>query len=145
MSSYLDITQQIQEVLDDNKQKISNKLYLQISDLNQKGYNIQSDNIYRIEYIISKPLHISENFYRTKIMKHKALVKLCEEDYDKILHYINNSCQCSNLIVENIKEQINLNSREIIGNTICSECEDSETQNSIQVISEIYILSIIKD
>ena len=144
--SYLDITQNIQEILDDNKTKISNKLYLQISDLNKKAFDIQSSNIYRVCYMTSKPLHISENYYRTKIIKETSLVKLQQEDFEKLTEYLdNNRCQCSNLIIQNIKEQLNIHSREIIGNTICSECEDCETQSSIQIISEIHILSIVKD
>lgn len=146
MSSYLEITQNIQEILDDNKQKISNKLYLQISDLNKKAFDIQSNNIYRVEYIISKPLHISENFYRTKIIKEKSLVKLPQEDFEKLKEYLdNNRCQCSNLIINNVKDQINIHSHEINCNTICRECEDCETENTVQIISEIHILSIVKD
>ena len=145
-SSYLEITQQLQEILDDNKIKLSNKLYLQMSDLNQKAYNIQSNNVYKVEYITSKPLHISENYYRTKMCKEKSLVKLPQEDYEKLVESLEeNHCQCSNLIVQNIKQQINVRSHEVIGSTLCSECEDCENQSSIQLISEIHLLSIVKD
>ena len=144
--SYLEITKSIQEILDDNKNKLSNKLYLELSNLNQKAYNIQSNNIYNVEYITSKPLHISENYYRTKIVREKALIKLCQEDYQKLCDCLEgNHCQCSNLIVQNIREQLNARSHEVIGNVVCSDCEDCENQSSIQVISEIYILSITKD
>jgi hypothetical protein len=144
--SYLEITQNIQEVLDDNKQKISNKLYIELSNLNQQAYNIQSNNIYRVCYVISKPLHISECYYRTKLMKEQSLVKLSPEDYEKLTVCLEgNHCQCSNLVIQNIKEQLNIHSHEINCNTLCSDCEDCETENTVQVISEIYILSIVKD
>ena len=145
-NEYLSIIAKSQEVLDDNKTKISNKLYVELSNLNQQAYNIQSNNIYRVEYIITRPLHISENYYRSKLMKHKALVKLPQEDFEKLTVYLdNNRCQCSNLIIQNIKDQINIISHEINCNTLCRECEDCETENTVQIISEIHILSIAKD
>ena len=138
--------EQLQSLLDDNKQSIGDDLYLKMCSLNQAQFEEKKNSFYRVTYCVSSPQKTGNNDYFLNIKILTGIVKIPEENYIHVLSKIN-GCQCD-LVFCSVFEQLPKYTCEMVSSyysECCAEavCDcDGYTKTNIECKPKI--ISIIK-
>ena len=138
--------EQMQSLLDDNKESIGDDLYLKMCELNKAQFEQKKNCFYRVNYCISVPSKISTNDYYIEIQLKSSIVQIPEENYTHILSKISH-CQ-HDLVFCSVFEQLSKYNFEMISSyysECCSEavCDcDGYTKTNIE--SRPRLVSIVK-
>jgi len=140
-----DRVHELQSIIDENKEKLSDGSYLKICELNQQIMNNTVNGFYQIEYLESYITKIDGDKYGVEFKQHTSYVKLTEEIFKKITEQIDNqkyALLCTHA-VSDMAQLFKINKQQIYSQAFCDEC--SEFNDSEVVIkNNIIILKVVK-
>ena len=138
--------EELQSLLDDNKESIGDDLYLKMCELNKAQFEEKKNSFYKVTYCVSIPSKISTNDYYLEIQMKSAIVQIPEENYNHILSKIS-GCQ-HDLVFCSLFKQLPKFSGEMISSyysECCAEaiCDcDGYTKTNVECKPKV--ISIIK-
>lgn len=149
------ISIQLQTTIDDNKEKINDQLYLQLSNLSLALNKTEQNNLYTLKFLTTRPIRLSYNHYQTSLEVHKQILKLSEEQVNYIKQRLetNTLCDlCCCIILGGISDQLAVSKKDTCIPIERSECfcgssdedNDSNQPSEISIKSSCKIISIEK-
>jgi regulator of sigma D len=146
------IAQELQDYLDEHKQKISDEIYKNISGMNLRQFVVNNNNFYKVTYITHNVRKYDQKYVRIEPEKKCTYVKIPEEVYVKLQEHLDKGHTCidCNLQFDIIKKQINLSDNYVTfeGTEKChdDDCEFyAEYFREVKIYNPIIILRIEKD
>ena len=73
------IAQQLQTLVDDNKEKMSDGFYNDFCSLNIQNYEKENNNLYTIKYFTVKFMYTDYNVYMSRYVESRQILKLSSE------------------------------------------------------------------
>jgi regulator of sigma D len=82
------IAQELQDYLDEHKQKISDEIYKNISGMNLRQFVVNNNNFYKVTYITHNVRKYDQKYVRIEPEKKYTYVKIPEEVYVKLQEHL---------------------------------------------------------
>jgi len=135
----INIAKELQEYLDENKEKLSSEIYKNISELNLKQFNVQQNNFYKVTYLIQKLRKYDQYQVGIKAEKKSSIVKIPEEVYTELKKHIDDGKNCidCNLQFYIVKNQLNIEDLYLTFEGE-STCDDTDCLESSDYFREIH-------
>jgi hypothetical protein len=140
-----DRVHELQSIIDDQKENLSDGSYLKICELNQQIMNNAINVFYQIEYLESYITKIDGDTYGVEYKNFTSYIKLTEEIFNKLTEQIDKqkyALLCTHA-VSDMSQLFKINKQQIYSQAFCDEC--SEFNDSEVVIkNNIIILKVVK-
>lgn len=139
--------EQIQSLLDENKEKIGDDLYLKMCDLNKNQYMYNKNSFYRVTYVVAFPSKTGASDYILNVKFKSAIVKMPEDNYNHVMTNITTGCQCD-LVFSSLFEQLPKFTCEMIASYYSECCAeqvcDCDSYTKISIEARPKLISIVK-
>jgi hypothetical protein len=137
--------QELQSIVDEEKQNLSDGSYLTICELTQKIMNSSVNSFYEVEYLESYITKKDGDTYVVEFKNFTSYVKLSEEIFKKITEQLDKqkyALLCTHA-VSDMAQFFKINKQQIYSQAFCDEC--SEFNDAEVVIkNNIIILKVVK-
>lgn len=141
---------EIQDVLDEIKEEITDGIYLKLSNKLLKAFDTQNE-FFTINYLSTDLIRNSSNDYKIIHNDRQQIVKGSLSQYNSISTILNNHKiirNCSHLNLEDIFDQLINNNSSSIESNCCSSGvlleEDCDVSHEITINNSILIIGISK-
>ena len=74
--------QNTQNILDEAKEQITEKIYLDLSDSLKKVFDIKPQNIYRVTFLFNQYKKLQVDYYEDEFKTINTIVEICNDEYD---------------------------------------------------------------
>ena len=136
--------QNTQHILDEAKEQISEKIYLDLSDSLKKVFDIKPQNMYRVTFLFNQYKKIQVDYYADKFKTINTIVELCHDEYEvasstikeKNVYVCKDTCLHSKLLDSMPGTYINYNTS--------SEYSDDDMYETILIRPSLIITKIIQ-
>jgi hypothetical protein len=140
-----DRVHELQSIIDDQKENLSDGSYLKICELNQQIMNNAANGFYQIDYLESYITKKDGDTYVVEFKPFTSYLKLTDETFNKITEQIDKqkyALLCTHA-VSDMAQLFKINKQQIYSQAFCDEC--SEFNDSEVVIkNNIIILKVVK-
>src|SRR6056300_1673561 len=96
----LEIAKQLQDYLDENKEKLSDEIYKNISEMNLKQFNIQTHNFYKVTYISYKARKYDQFQVGINPDKKTTIIKIPDETYVQLKEHLDGGKTCIDCLLK---------------------------------------------
>ena len=134
----------LQTIIDDNKEILTDGTYVKMCELTQKIMDNQKTNCYTVEYLESYITKISGT-YQVDFKPYKTIIKLSDETVKKLQTRITEEGiikLCYHMLCEEFNN-LKIVKQEINCDTICSDCSE-HVEVEIEVKNNVLIKKITK-
>ena len=147
------IAQQLQTLVDDNKELMSDGFYNDFCSLNIQNYEKENNNLYTIKYFTVKFMYTDYNVYISRYIESRQILKLSSEQvsYLELNTKNGNSVStCCSLILEDIIPRLNIDNTPSVlplQRSVCfcgNDDDDISSEDSISIRSFVRITNIEK-
>ena len=145
MTSNTNNIQELQSILDDQKENLSDGSYLSICALTQKIMDKSKNSFYEIEYLETYISKKNPDLYGIEFKNYKSYLQLTDIVLNNIAEQIEKngfSKICQHVLNESF-EMIKINKQELYGTGYCDECSDP-CESEIVIKNGILILKVTK-
>lgn len=147
----IEIVAEMQNVLDENKSELSDKVYKNLSELNLKQFEIHKNNFYSITYLVQRARRDYQSSVTVRPVKKQQYIKIPEETYQELKTHLDSGKNCLDCLLcfDIIKQQliIDENYLNFEGSESCEDEEclyRSEYFREVKINPSIFVLDIEK-
>lgn len=137
--------QELQSIIDENKENISDGSYLSICELTKKIMDSSKNSFYEIEYLETYISKKNPDLYGIEFKNYKSYLQLTDIVLNNITEQIEKngfSKICQHVLNESF-EMTKINKQELYGTGYCDECSDP-CESEIVIKNGILILKVTK-
>jgi len=139
-----DRVHELQSLIDDQKENLSDGSYLTICELTQKIMDSQISGFYQIEYLESFLTKI-DGSYQVDFRPHKTYIKMSDKTFETLQKRLADEGiikLCYHMLSEEF-QNLKIVKQEICCENICTDCSEM-VESDIQVKNNVIIKKIIK-
>ena len=137
--------------VDDVKDKLGDHTYLMLSDGLQKLFIEKENNLYELNFVVTKFTHMDANVYVAVPEKLTQIIKMTDDEYTELKKLLtktkNFANPCCNIVLGGIVERlISRNNIELIGQYHPDDSEDEPINNETEmtVLPKVVIIGCKK-
>ena len=138
--------EQLQSLLDENKESLGDDLYLKMCELNKAQYKDSQNCFYRVTYCVAAPEKTGTTDYILEVKFKSAIIQIPHDNYLHVLTKIT-GCQ-HDLVFSSVFEQLPKFTSEMIASyysECCAEAVcDCDSYTKVTVESRPKLISIMK-